>query len=102
LTFAFVDLSWVIFRAKNLPAMARVYSAMFSAIPKIPINLGVKVDPAWLALLAAILLAALPVYSYILARKMKPVWWTAALASVLLTTVVLRFASVSYFLYYFF
>jgi alginate O-acetyltransferase complex protein AlgI len=98
ITFAFVDLSWVVFRAPNLQACTRVLAAMFSAVPKIPAS----VDSAWLALIAAILLTALPVYSFTVARRMKPVWWTAALASALLTIVVLRFASVSYFLYYFF
>jgi alginate O-acetyltransferase complex protein AlgI len=103
LTFAFVDLSWVVFRAPDLPALIRVLRAMFSGIPKLALPAAlVNVQPAYLALLAAILVVAIPGYSFAFARRMKPVWWTAALAAMVLTTVVLRFTSVSYFLYYFF
>jgi alginate O-acetyltransferase complex protein AlgI len=99
LTFAFVDLSWVVFRAPDLPTLGKVMGAMFSGLPKITLPAA---DNAYLALLAAILLAAIPAYSFTIARKMKPAIWAAGLAAVLLTTVVLRFSSVSYFLYYFF
>lgn len=103
MTFAFVDLTWVVFRAPNFAALMRVLGAMFSGIPRLQIPAAVAdLDPGWIALVAAILIAAVPVYSYTIARNMKPVWWTAALASAVLTVVVLRFSSVSYFLYYFF
>ena len=76
---------------------------MFSGLPDFPV-------PEWLtargagevALLAAIAMALAPSYSYRLARTMKPNFWTASLAAVFLTLAVLRFSSVSYFLYYFF
>ena len=100
LTFAFVDLSWVVFRAPDMAVLGRVWGAMFSSIPKIiP---AITSDPVYLALLVAILLTAVPAYSYLIARRLQPNWWSAALAAVLLTTVVVRFSSVSYFLYYFF
>ncbi len=103
LTFAFVDLTWVIFRAPDLPTAMRVLRAMFSGLPSIPLPAGLAtVDPRQVVLIAAILLAAIPAYSYTIARKMKPRLWTAALGAMLLTTIVLRFASVSYFLYAFF
>jgi len=54
------------------------------------------------ALLVAIVLAFAPSYSYRLAAAMKPNVWTASLATVFLVLAVLRFSSVSYFLYYFF
>ena len=103
LTFAFVDLAWVVFRAPNLQALTRVLGAMFSGIPRMQLPAALSsVYPGYFALLAAILLVALPTYSFTIARRMKPAWWTAALAAMVLTTVVLRFSSVSYFLYYFF
>jgi len=103
LTFAFVDLTWVVFRAPDLPTMVKVWRAMFSGLPKFPIPSALaNADPAQLALLAAILLAAIPAYSFTIAQRMKPRLWTAALGALLLTTIVLRFASVSYFLYAFF
>jgi alginate O-acetyltransferase complex protein AlgI len=103
LTFAFVDLAWVVFRARDLTTMRKVFRAMFSALPKIPVPSGLtNADPRLLVLIAAILLAAIPVYSFTIASRMKPRLWTAALGAILLTTIVLRFASVSYFLYAFF
>jgi hypothetical protein len=98
-----VDLTWVVFRAPDLSTMARVLRAMFSALPKIPLPSGLtNADPSQLVLIAAILLAAIPAYSFTIAAGMKPRLWTAALGALLLTTIVLRFASVSYFLYAFF
>ncbi|MDP9055504.1 MAG: MBOAT family protein [Acidobacteriota bacterium] len=103
LTFAFVDLSWVVFRAPDIATLRRVFSAMFSGLPAISFGPTLaETDPGKLALLAAILLAALPAYSFTMARRMKPRLWSAALGALLLTTIALRFASVSYFLYYFF
>jgi alginate O-acetyltransferase complex protein AlgI len=103
LTFAFVDLTWVVFRAPDLPALNRVLGAMFSALPKFTLPATLETTGVgYLALIVAILLAAIPAYSYTIARRMKPAVWTAALAALLLTTAVLRFSSVSYFLYYFF
>jgi hypothetical protein len=96
-------LAWVVFRAPNLQALTRVLGAMFSGIPKMRLPAPFSsADPGYFALVAAILLVALPTYSFTIARRMKPAWWTAALAAMVLTTVVLRFSSVSYFLYYFF
>jgi alginate O-acetyltransferase complex protein AlgI len=103
LTFAFVDLTWVVFRAPDLTAMIRVLRALFSGLPKIPIpSAWMDIDPAQVVLIAAILLAAIPAYSFTIAQKMKPRLWTAALGAIVLTTIVLRFSSVSYFLYAFF
>jgi D-alanyl-lipoteichoic acid acyltransferase DltB (MBOAT superfamily) len=103
LTFAFVDLTWVVFRAPDIASMVRVFRAMFSGFPKISVPAALTdADPRYLVLLAAILLAAIPAYSFSIARDMKPRLWTAALAALMLTTIVLRFSSVSYFLYYFF
>ena len=118
LTFAFVSLSWVIFRASNLSAAVRVFRAMFSAVPlgalaawlstsglallRHPID-GWSADTLGItALLVAALALMLPSFSYMLARTMKPSPWTACLAAALLTVCVLRFSSVSYFLYAFF
>jgi D-alanyl-lipoteichoic acid acyltransferase DltB (MBOAT superfamily) len=102
-TFAFVDLSWVVFRAPDLATLRKVMGAMFSGLPAISIGHTLaEVEPAKLALIAAILLAALPAYSFTMARRMKPRLWSAAVGALLLTTIVLRFSSVSYFLYYFF
>ncbi len=102
LTFAFVNLSWVVFRAPNLQALSRVWGAMFSGIPKIPSPAILSGDPGYIALLAAIVLVAIPTWSFMIAKRMKPAWWTAGLTAMFLTMAVLRFSSVSYFLYYFF
>jgi D-alanyl-lipoteichoic acid acyltransferase DltB (MBOAT superfamily) len=106
LTFAFIDLTWVVFRAPDLNTLSKVLGAMFSAFPA-----GGWAPPDWLrspqgigelALLAAIALALAPSYSYSIVAKMKPDFRTASLAAIFLTLAVLRFSSVSYFLYYFF
>src|SRR5262249_10354390 len=60
LTFAFVDLAWVVFRAPNLPALTRLLSAMFSGLPKLRLPVPLSAEPGYFALLAAILLVALP------------------------------------------
>ncbi len=103
LTFAFVDLTWVVFRAPDLPTLMKVLRAMFSGIPHIPAPAALtEISAGTLALIVAILLVLIPTYSFAIARRTKPVWWTAALGAVVLTTAVLRFSPVSYFLYYFF
>jgi D-alanyl-lipoteichoic acid acyltransferase DltB (MBOAT superfamily) len=103
LTFAFVDLTWVVFRAPDLAGAARVLRAMFSGLPKIPLPSGIaNLDPGQVILIVAMLLIAFPIYSFTIARRMKPGLWTAGVAAILLTAIVLRFASVSYFLYAFF
>lgn len=103
LTFAFVDLSWVVFRAPDLPTLMKVLRAMFSGLPGIPAPVGLTgIEMGYLALAVAMLFVLIPTYSFAIARRMKPAWWTAGLAAVVLTTAVLRFSSVSYFLYYFF
>jgi alginate O-acetyltransferase complex protein AlgI len=99
LTFAFVDLTWVVFRAPDLATLSKVFRAMFGATAAPVFKVW---GPGEIALLAAILLAAAPSYSYSLARKMKPNAWTASLAAALLAVAILRFSSVTYFLYYFF
>jgi D-alanyl-lipoteichoic acid acyltransferase DltB (MBOAT superfamily) len=114
-TFLFVDLTWVVFRSPDLHVLSKVFGAMFGAFPAVVWN-ALQSLPAlppgqWLstptgvgeaALLVAIILAFAPSYSYRLAARMKPNLWTASLAAVFLTLAVLRFSSVSYFLYYFF
>jgi alginate O-acetyltransferase complex protein AlgI len=106
LTFAFIDLTWVVFRAPDLKTLAKVLGAMFGAFPVLT---GLSAD--WLstprgvgelALIVAIIVALAPSYSYPIVARMKPNVWTASLAAVFLTLAVLRFSSVSYFLYYFF
>jgi D-alanyl-lipoteichoic acid acyltransferase DltB (MBOAT superfamily) len=100
LTFSFVDLTWVVFRAPDLPTLLRVARALIGGFPKLP--RWPAVEFSYAALVAALVLAAVPGYSFTIARGMKPTFATAALAAILLTTVVLRFSSVSHFLYYFF
>jgi hypothetical protein len=104
LTFAFVDLTWVVFRSPDLRVLSKIFGAMFGgllSLPPLPV-LSTPVGIGETALLIAIVLALAPSYSYRLAATMKPNVWTASLAAVFLTLAVLRFSSVSYFLYYFF
>ena len=119
LTFAFVSLSWVVFRAADLKASVRVYRSLFSVLPWTPLiawwrTSGLELvrrplavwspesDSGRLALLISVLLLFTSSYSFVIARRMKPTLATAALGAVLLTVCVLRFSSVSHFLYYFF
>ena len=97
LTFAFVDLTWVVFRSPDLHELSKVFGAMFGGLSALP-----TAGAGEVALIVAIVLALAPSYSYRLAAHMKPNVWTASLAAVFLTLAVLRFSSVSYFLYYFF
>jgi alginate O-acetyltransferase complex protein AlgI len=119
LTFIFVNLSWVIFRSPDLTASRRIFSSLFSGVPWRPLfdwwrTSGLALlrspveawspdaDPARLALVAAILLLAVPSYSYVIARRMRPSPWTAGIGALLLTVCVLRFSTATQFLYYFF
>ena len=119
LTFAFVSLSWVVFRAADLKASVRVYRSLFSVLPWTPLiawwrTSGLELvrrplaawspesDSGRFALLISVLLLFTSSYSFVIARRMKPTLATAALGAVLLTVCVLRFSSVSHFLYYFF
>lgn len=105
LTFSFVHLAWVVFRAPDLEALARVLRALMAGLGPIPRLTGQmlsQMDTGTTALIAAILIAAMPGYSFVMAKRMQPNLWTASLAGILLTVVVLRFSSVTYFLYYFF
>ncbi|MBZ5575253.1 MAG: MBOAT family protein [Acidobacteriia bacterium] len=119
LTFTFVMLSWVVFRASDLAASVRVFRSLFSAVPWTPLmawwrasglalvqrplsDWSLDTDFGRLVLLVAVLLVAVPSYSFLLVRRMKPSPWTACLGAVLLTACVLRFSSVTHFLYYFF
>jgi len=119
LTFSFVSLSWVVFRASDLTASLRVYRSLFSVLPWTPligwwrtsglelvrrplIMWSPETDSGRVALLISLLLLFTSSYSFVIARRMKPTLVTAALAAVALTVCVLRFSSVSHFLYYFF
>jgi alginate O-acetyltransferase complex protein AlgI len=119
LTFVFVGLSWVVFRASDLAAAGRVFQAMLTAPPWKPLvawwttsalALVRKPFEAWsqdgdvgrAVLVLAVLLTAIPSYSFVMARRMKPSLWTAAAVAVLLTACALRFSAASHFLYYFF
>ena len=101
LTFTFVDLTWVVFRSPDMSTLIRVLGAMFGGLPELRLP-DAAPSAATVALIAAILLALAPSYSYKLVATMKPNVWTASLTAVLITLAVLRFSSVSYFLYYFF
>jgi len=105
LTFSFVDLTWVVFRAPNLATLSKVFGAMFALRAAPGAFTFDWVSPqsvGELALIVAIILALAPAYSYSIVARMKPNVWTASVAAVFLTLAVLRFSSVSYFLYYFF
>jgi len=117
-TFSFVSLAWVIFRAPTLASAGRVFRALFSVLPWMPLvawwrasayRLFLQPLPSWgegevgrVVLVIALLLLAVPRYSFQLARTFKPNPWTACAGALLLTACVLQFHSVSYFLYYFF
>jgi D-alanyl-lipoteichoic acid acyltransferase DltB (MBOAT superfamily) len=119
LTFSFVSLSWVVFRAADLTGSVRVYRSLFSVLPWTPLiewwrTSGMEMlrrplavwspetDSGRVALVISVLLLAWSSYSFAIARRMKPTLATAGLGAVLLTVCILRFSSVSHFLYYFF
>ncbi len=109
----------MVFRAADLKASVRVYRSLVSVLPWTPLvawwrTSGLELvrrplavwspetDSGRLALLISVLLLFTSSYSFVIARRMKPTFATAALGAVLLTVCVLRFSSVSHFLYYFF
>jgi hypothetical protein len=80
-----------------LHELSKVFGAMFGGLSGLP-----TAGAGEAALVVATVMVLAPSYSYRLAATMRPNVWTASVAAVFLTLAVLRFSSVSYFLYYFF
>jgi D-alanyl-lipoteichoic acid acyltransferase DltB (MBOAT superfamily) len=83
LTFAFVVLTWVLFRAESFEAAARIYKAMFGFAPA---GSGFK----WRVILLAAVLSMVGPTAYELAQRAPPRRWIAAALAVLFAVVLLK------------
>ncbi len=98
LTFLFVVIAWVLFRAENMAQAQGVYRGMFT-----PQTLGVEVlknGKEWALFLigGAIVLFAPPVYA--LAKKFRPYWWNAVITIAVLVASIFCFVKSSPFIYF--
>ena len=98
LTFVFVVIAWVLFRAENMAQARGVYQGMF-----IPQNAGfevLKIAKDWVLFLigGSIVLFVPPVYA--LAEKFRPYWWNAVLTIGILTASIFCFVKSSPFIYF--
>jgi len=83
LTFVFVALCWVLFRAPHFEAALAIYKGL---IGMAPVGTGFK----WRALVPAAAFAILGPTAWTLAHKMPPARWIAVLAGVLLVIVLFK------------
>lgn len=83
LTFVFVMLCWVLFRATSFEAALAIYKAMFGFAPT---GIGFK----WRALLPAAAFAIIGPTSWALVHKLPPVRWVAMLAAILFVLVLFK------------
>ena len=83
LTFLFVALCWVLFRAPNFEAALLLYKGLFGFAP---VGSGMK----WRALASAAAFAIIGPTAWALAHKAPPARWIAFLAGALLVIVLLK------------
>jgi alginate O-acetyltransferase complex protein AlgI len=83
LTFLFVALCWVLFRASTFEAALIMYKGLFGFAP---LGAGMK----WRALLPAAAFAILGPTAWALVERAPPARWIAALAGILLVIVMLK------------
>ena len=83
LTFIFVMLCWVLFRATSFEAALVIYKAMFGFAPH---GIGFK----WRALLPAAAFAILGPTSWALVHKLPPARWIAVLTAILFVLVLFK------------
>jgi alginate O-acetyltransferase complex protein AlgI len=83
LTFLFVALTWVLFRAETFEAAARLYTAMAGFAP---LGTGFK----WRMLVIAALVAMIGPSAWTLSQRFAPRPWVAVLLAVAFTVVLLK------------
>ena len=83
LTFGFVSLTWVLFRAESFAASATLYKALFGFAP---MGSGFK----WRALAVAAAFAFIGPTAYALVERAPPRRWIAVAAAVLFASVLLK------------
>ena len=83
LTFAFVALAWVLFRAPSFAAALAIYEGLVGLAP-----LGTRLSWPMLAVAAAV--ATLGPTSWSLVRRLPPSRWVAVAAAILAAAVLLR------------
>ena len=104
-TFVFVVIAWVFFRAASLPdafAMLRAMAGSASA-NGVPDSLAAAMQgtiPAALALVAGLVVVALPRNSNAMTRDLSASWLTGAATSAALVASILQFGHVAPFLYF--
>jgi D-alanyl-lipoteichoic acid acyltransferase DltB (MBOAT superfamily) len=83
LTFLFVMLTWVLFRAQTFAAAERIYAAMAGFAP---LGSGFK----WRMLVVAAVLAMVGPTAWTLSQSAKPRTWVAVTAALLFTVILLK------------
>ncbi|WP_406854091.1 MBOAT family O-acyltransferase [Alsobacter sp. KACC 23698] len=83
LTFVFVMMTWVLFRAETFGAAQRIYAAMFGFAPS---GSGFK----WRALAAAAAFSMLGPTAWMLSQRMRPQRWVAVALALLFIVVLLK------------
>lgn len=98
LTFIFVVIAWVLFRAETVAQARGVFRGMFA-----PQTLGIevlKLGKDWVLFIAGglIVLFAPPVYA--MAEKFRPYWWNAVITIAVLISSIFCFVKSSPFIYF--
>lgn len=83
LTFAFVALTWVLFRAESFAAARRIFAALFGFAP---VGWGFK----WRAIALAAVFAMVGPTAWTLAQRMQPRRWVAFALALLFVAVLLK------------
>ena len=87
LTFAFVALAWVLFRAPSFSAATAVYAGLLGLAPAGP---GLSTGTFWPLLAVAAALATLGPTAWTLSRSLPPLRWAATATALLLLAALLK------------
>ncbi len=87
LTFAFIALAWVLFRAPTFSAAADVYAGLVSLTPA---GFGGAAQGFWPLAAGAAALAMIGPTAWEVSQRLEPVRWAAAALALLLTAVLLK------------
>jgi D-alanyl-lipoteichoic acid acyltransferase DltB (MBOAT superfamily) len=87
LTFAFIALTWVLFRAPTFSAAADVYAGLVGLTPA---GLGSATSGFWPMVAGAAALAIVGPTAWEVAQRLEPVGWAAAALALLLAAILLK------------
>jgi hypothetical protein len=87
LTFAFIALAWVLFRAPTFATAANIYAGLVGLTPA---GLGRAASGFWPMVAGGAVLAIIGPTAWELAQRLKPVGWAAAALALLLAAILLK------------